>query len=356
MFTGIKKSILVTFDSMKYPNSGFFSYGKSLGEALLAQNNGRYNFSFYVHKRSIYTFMGKVALVYLSKLHKVIFPGRGNYELVHFTDQYCRLKPQRVTGKKILTIHDINPVHEKRKSEKKVNKHINKLRGYIAICDKVVTISHFVANDILTYFPEVKGKISVIYNGADQLNVPEGHAPLYKPQRPFLFTIGFIAPKKNFHVLPALLASNDFELVISGVETPYKDKIMEEAQKHGCADRVTITGTISEDDKAWYYKNCGAFVFPSLAEGFGLPVIEAMHFGKPVFLSTHTSLPEIGGKEAFYFQNFEPAHMQQVLLEGLKEFHEKNRAVQTMEYAKQFDWQNTAKQYLALYEECLAGQ
>jgi glycosyltransferase involved in cell wall biosynthesis len=140
------------------------------------------------------------------------------------------------------------------------------------------------------------------------------------------------------------------------VETPYKDKIMEEAQKHGCADRVTITGTISEYDKAWYYKNCEAFVFPSLAEGFGLPVIEAMHFGKPVFLSTHTSLPEIGGAAAFYFKTFEPEHMQQVLRDGLQEFQDKNLAQKTIEHAEQFDWQNTARQYLELYENCLSSR
>jgi len=320
---------------------------------LLVRNSERFRFSFYVHRRATYTFMGKVALVYLSKLHKLIFPGGPNYQLVHFTDQYCRLKPQRVNGKRILTIHDINPIHEKRKSDKKVEKHINKLRGYIAVCDKIVTISHFVANDILTYFPEAKEKLSVIYNGADKLSVPDNHTPLYKPKRSFLFTIGFIAPKKNFHVLPALLVGNDYELVISGVETPYKEKIMEEARKHGCADRVNITGTISEDDKAWYYKNCKAFVFPSLAEGFGLPVIEAMHFGKPVFLSTHTSLPEIGGDAAFYFKTFEPEHMRQVLIEGLQEFHDKNLARRSIERAEQFDWQNTAEQYLNLYADCI---
>ena len=349
----MKRSVLVTFDSMKYPNSGFFSFGKSLGEALLTQNNHQYDFTYYVHKRSIYTFTDSADLVYLSKLHKLIFPGNSKYELVHFTDQYCRLKPQKVSGKKILTIHDINPIHEKRKSDRKVAAHIEKLRGYIAVCDKIVTISNFVANDILTYFPEAKDKLSVIYNGADKLQVPEDHVPLYVPKKPFLFTIGFIAAKKNFHVLPALLKGTDYELIISGVETPYKNKIREEAQKHECADRVTITGTISEYDKAWYYKNCEAFVFPSLAEGFGLPVIEAMHFGKPVFLSKFTSLPEIGGDAAFYFNSFEPEHMRDVLEKGLKEFKDKNLSARSIAHAEQFDWQSTARQYLELYNECL---
>ena len=63
----------------------------------------------------------------------------------------------------------------------------------------------------------------------------------------------------------------------------YQRKIEEEAKRLGVTERVIFTGAISENDKYWYYQNCTAFVFPSIAEGFGLPVIEAMYFGKPVF-------------------------------------------------------------------------
>lgn len=350
-----KPQVLLTFDSMKYPNSGFFSFGKSLGDAVVQQNKGRFKLYYYVHSRSTYLFKKTVSLVFLSKLHKLFFPEPDRFALVHFTDQYCRLKPQKVKGKKILTIHDINPVHELRKTTRKIEKHLAKLRGYIAVCDRIVTISHFVAGDILKYFPEAEGKLSVIYNGADVLQVPDGHEPLYLPQKPFLFTIGYISAKKNFHVLPALLVDNDHELVISGVETPYKSTIIEEAQKLGVLGRLKITGIISETDKAWYYKNCAAFVFPSIAEGFGLPVIEAMHFGKPVFLSTHTSLPEIGGDAAFYFDSFEPAAMQAVFTKGMEEFAAANMQEKVIAYAKRFDWQQTAREYLTLYEECLDG-
>jgi len=349
-----KPSVLLTFDSMKYPNSGFYSFGKSLGDAVINQNKGRYKLYYYVHERANYLFDKKVSLIFLSKLHKLFFPEPKRFALVHFTDQYCRLKPQKVKGKKILTIHDLNPIHEQRKPAHKIEKHLNKLRKYIALCDRVVAISHFVADDILKHIPEVEGKLRVIYNGADVLQVDEDHTAAYVPQKPFLFTIGYVLAKKNFHVLPALLAGNDYELIISGVETPYKDKIMEEAEKFGCQDRIKITGPISEADKAWYYKNCAAFVFPSLAEGFGLPVIEAMHFGKPVFLSTHTSLPEIGGDAAYYFNTFEPEAMQQVFTKGMADFYTGNRQQQVIAHALKFNWQDTAQQYLSLYEECLA--
>ncbi|HTD40302.1 MAG TPA: glycosyltransferase family 1 protein [Mucilaginibacter sp.] len=347
-------SILVTFDSMKYPNSGFFSFGKSLGDGLLKLNNNRFDISFYVHKRSKEFFDNRVDQVYLSKFHKIFFLGRNKYDLFHFTDQYCRLKPQRVNGKRILTIHDLNPLHEKLKPQHKIDKYLRKLEGYIELCDRIVAISNFVAADILNYFPQAEGKIKVIYNGADKLSVMDDHFPNYKPQRPFLFTIGHVSSKKNFHVLPALLEGNDLELVISGIETPYREKIIKEAKKYKCEDRVTITGPVSEDDKAWYYKNCEAFAFPSLAEGFGLPVIEAMHFGKPVFLSKYTSLPEIGGDKAYYFDSFEAQSMQSVFTNGMNDFKQNNRATSLMNYAGQFNWDTTAQQYLALFSECLS--
>ncbi|MCO5945387.1 glycosyltransferase family 4 protein [Mucilaginibacter flavidus] len=350
-----KPNILTTFDSMKDANCGYFSFGKGLGDAIIRQNKGRFNLNYYLFNQSAYSFDKKVNVVYLSRLHRIFFPGYNKFDVVHFTDQTCRLRPNKVNAKKILTIHDINKVHIKQSKPHRIKAHINKIKKLISECDKVVTISKFVEQDILHYIPEARDKISVIYNGADKLLVPDNYTPTHLPKRPFLFTIGLMSVQKGFHFLPNLLANNDFELVISGIETPHKKVIIEEAKRFGCEDRLIITGPISDDDKAWYYKNCMAFVFPSRAEGFGLPVIEAMHFGKPVFLSKFTSLPEVGGDVAYYFDNFEPEHMQGVFAEGMKDFRARNREKETMLHAGKFTWDNTADQYLKLYEECLRG-
>ncbi len=345
--------VLVTFDSMKNPNSGYFSFGKGLGEALIRQNKDRFKLVYYMFKKTIWFFDGKVEIMYLSRLHNLFFPARNKFDVVHFTDQTCRLRPYSVNAKRIMTIHDVNNVHLKYKPQRKIDKHINKLKRFISYCDKVVTISQFVADDIVQLIPEAKSKISVIYNGADKLIVPDDHTPAYVPKKPFLFTIGLLSVQKGFHLLPPLLKGNDFELVISGIETPHKSRIIEEAEKFGASDRVTITGPVSDDDKAWYFKNCSAFVFPSIAEGFGLPVIEAMHFGKPVFLSKFTSLPEVGGNSAYYFDSFEPEHMLQIFLKGMQDYNENNRTENIMNHAAKFSWETTAKQYLELYEQCL---
>ena len=350
-----KPSILVTFDSMKNPNSGYFSFGKGLGDALISENHERFKLKYYMFKNTLYQFDGKVDIMYLSRLHNIFFPARNKFDLVHFTDQTCRLKPYKVNAKKIMTIHDVNKLHLSFSKPHKIKAHLNKIKRYISYCDKVVTISQFVANDIIQHIPEAKEKLSVIYNGADQLIVPENHIPAYVPKKPFLFTIGLLSVQKGFHLLPPLLKGNDFELVIAGIETPHKQRIIEEAEKFGCLDRMTITGPVSDDDKAWYYKNCSAFVFPSVAEGFGLPVIEAMYFGKPVFLSKFTSLPEIGGEAAYYFDSFDPEHMQDVFKKGMQDFHDQNRAASIIKHAGKFSWGTTTQQYMELYESCLNG-
>jgi len=342
------RELLIALDSMKYPNTGLFHFGKSLGKAISEHKEDELPITFYMNKRYFGMF-GWKGIGYLAtrELYKLFFPYR--YAVYHFTDQYARLPLTRVKGRKILTIHDLNQLHEPGRSKGKIEKYLKRFRKYIHHCDVVVAISHFVAEDILRQFPEAKDKVTVIHNGADKLEVSEGYVPSYRPDGEFLFALGLVSSKKNFHVIPPLLVGNELKLIISGIIVKeYKERICAVARKHGVLDRVVFTGPVSDQDKAWYYKNCKAFIFPSLAEGFGLPVIEAMHFGKPVFLSTKTSLPEIGGTHAFYFEHFEATYMQRVFANGMNQFNE--LAAENMKvYAEQFSWENAAKRYLDIY-------
>ena len=248
----------------------------------------------------------------------------------------------------------MNKMHLNATSEK-LGRYLKRIGTLISRMDKVVAISQFVANDVIRYFPEAESKLSVIYNGADKLIAEPGHTPYLKPEGEFLFTIGVLSFQKGFHLLPALLAGNSYQLVIAGRETPHKQIIIQEAIKYNCLNRVHITGPVSDADKAWYYQNCTAFLFPSRTEGFGLPVIEAMYFGKPCFLSNLTSLPEIGGDAAYYFESFEPEDMQKAFRAGMKDYEVRQPSKAIIGQANKFSWAKAAKQYLSLYEECLAG-
>ena len=131
-----------------------------------------------------------------------------------------------------------------------------------------------------------------------------------------------------------------------------KKKIIQQAALHGVANRVKIIGPVSEQDKYWYYINCLAFLFPSLAEGFGAPAVEAMYYGKPTFLSTLTCLPEIGGNVAYYFHNFDPSSMQNEFEKGMHHYsstNPKEAIINRTIYL--FKWENAAAKYLKAYRE-----
>ena len=89
---------------------------------------------------------------------------------------------------------------------------------------------------------------------------------------------------------------------------------------------------------------------PSLAEGFGAPVVEAMSFGKPVFLSPYTSLPEIGGDAAFYFSSFNSDQMHTVFENGMAEYMKNGMAQKIINKGKEYNWEAKAREYINVYE------
>ncbi len=347
-------SLLITLDSMRYANTGLHTFGNSLVREMMRQNGGRFAASAYVYPGQLGCFGEATGYVRHRKFHRYFFSMRERFDIVHFADQYCRFGPERVRARTVMTVHDLNQLHELAPGSAKLNKHLRAMERKIAGCDAVVAISRFVAEDIARQFPAARDKITVIYNGTDFTSAPAGHRPQFQPRGDFLFTVGMVCPKKNFHVLVPLLRDNERSLVIAGiVKEAYREKILAEAAAHGVSARVHVLGPVSEHDKAWYYAHCEAFVFPSLAEGFGLPVIEAMHHGKPVFASTLTSLPEVAGDAAYYFEHFEPDHMAAVLARGLREFAASDGPARVRRHAQQFSWEKAAAAYLALYRRCL---
>ena len=231
--------------------------------------------------------------------------------------------------------------------------YINIIKKNIKRVDRIVAISEFTKKDILENFDIGNKEIDVIYNGCNIYRGPI-FEPNIKPRSPFIFTIGTVLPKKNFHVLPFLLKGNDYELIIAGNISKYSHQIMDEAKKWGVEKRVKIIGPIDEGVKHWYLQNCEAFAFPSIAEGFGLPVVEAMYYGKPIFLSPYTSLPEIGGDLATYFNpEFDPEGMQDEFIKGMNRYRDENLEEKIKERSKIFSWDEAAKEYWKIYKELM---
>jgi glycosyltransferase involved in cell wall biosynthesis len=344
-------TVLFDCERLKYPNSGLYTFCRYLGRALLANAESNLKIEYYLPKSSVGIF-GNSATYHVQKpWHKLFSPRSSSYAIWHSSNQVSRYFPTSDKVKIVLTIHDLNFLIEKHDKPSKINKYISDIQNKIDRASAIVCISNFVAKEVESNF-DLKGKRAItIYNGCTIDENPENTNPNYVPDKPFIFTIGTVLPKKNFHVLPALLQRNDFELIIAGNHSSpeYIQKILEEAKNEGVLERVKIIGPISDRERHWYYKNSLAFVFPSIAEGFGLPVIEAMHYGKPVFLSPHTSLPEIGGDAAYYFQTFEPEEMREIFMQGIENFSKDNMEEKAKLRASQFSWQQTARSYIDLY-------
>lgn len=278
------------------------------------------------------------------------------YELWHSLNQNIKIEPF-FNIPYVLTVHDIHFLTEgtSELQQKLREKFAKKLERSNAI----VYISQFAKLDMHRHFKVPEVPEYVIHNGntITDITLPEDYEPAKIPSKPFLFSIGDFSERKNFIALVEMLKlMPDHHLVLSGNNRSiYADKLSALVASYGMQDRVMQTGKIEDMEKQYYLQHCEAFVFPSHREGFGIPPIEAMRFGKPVFLSKNTSLPEIGGVHSFYWDYYDPQYMLDVFNEGMKKYRENPTFYENwyVERAKSFNWDETAKQYLQVYKHIL---
>lgn len=357
----LKKQIILDCDLMKYANSGLYHYCLNLGNEVseLLRNNETLGMSFYVPPAARHDFSFPDQVIVEKKgWFRNYRPFLRNCHLWHAPFQSGRMLPdkRKYPGiKRLLTIHDLNPLHEGKSKEEQV-KSLAQTQALIDQADALVCISSFTRSDVLRHCDTGNKPVYVIHNGSHRVHAPELKPESYRPSRPFLFGMGYVNRKKNYHVLLPLLENDSIELVIAGRldEADYVHRIRRKAEEMGVADRLKLTGPVSEGEKAWYYQHCLAFVHPSLAEGFGAPVVEVMQFGKPLFVSGLTSLPEIAGDAAFYFNNFDKEHLHQVFRSGMEKYRSNGLADEIRRRGASFDWKQKAREYLSLYLD-LAG-
>ena len=141
----------------------------------------------------------------------------------------------------------------------------------------------------------------------------------------------------------------DLQLYVAGNNsTPYAEQIEQMIAQKGVKN-MHLLGKVSAEEKVWLYRHCEAFVFPSLFEGFGLPVVEAMLFRTPVICSHETSLIEIGGKHVSFFEKGYPAEASAQLIRQAIETSTEKRLDDAYAYATSFSWTHHMQAYLSLY-------
>jgi glycosyltransferase involved in cell wall biosynthesis len=224
----------------------------------------------------------------------------------------------------------------------------------------ITTISDYTASVVRRHLRTGDTPVETVYLGnpletTDTVTAAPAHAALRGVAgAPFFVFVGVLHPKKNVHVLvPLLREFPEHRLVLAGPNGgAYAAQVRDAARAQGVADRVLMPGPVDEATKRWLYVHGEGLLFPSLTEGFGLPVVEAMSLGKPVFLSRLSSLPEVGGPEAFYFDSFEAPHMAAVVSNGLQAFaDDPNRAERSRSWAARFSWGRAAERYWMLYKD-----
>jgi glycosyltransferase involved in cell wall biosynthesis len=174
---------------------------------------------------------------------------------------------------------------------------------------KIIAISEFVKDDIISTFGVKKDKVITIYNPIDTLEEPVdfnvlGEKYNIKPKG-YFYTVSSLLPHKNTETLIKLMVkiknNNDNipnKLVISGIGDC--NELKNSLAKYNVQENVIFTGFISDKERNALYKNCYAFLFPSIFEGFGMPPVEAMMFGVPVITTKCTSIPEVTQGRAIY--------------------------------------------------------
>ena len=227
---------------------------------------------------------------------------------------------------------------------------------------KIFTISNFSRDDIIKTYKKRPSDVVTTYLGIKPIVGSESKVEnmdelekKFKITKPYILFVGTIQPRKNIAKLIeaiSLLKNQEIQLVVVGKKGWLWEEILAAPEKFKVTDRVKFLDFVGNEDLPSLYKNAQCFVLPSLYEGFGLPVLEAMQFGCPVVTSNVSSLPEVGGDAVIYFDPESVDDMAEKIDKVISD--EKLRAEMVEKgynQVKKFSWEKTAKETLKVLEE-----
>lgn len=278
-------------------------------------------------------------------------------ELAHFGPFNLPSNIKRVTF-----IHDISPVlYPQWHPKVSVLAHRFFLKSILKKTSLILTNTKFTQTEIIKKYPFAKHKTGVTHLGCainEALLNPEVPVKTSSNQIPYYLYVGTLEPRKNINTL-----IKAFELFLSKQKTPntnlilagnwgWKYKSIEDAiKKSSYQKNIICKGYVSEEEKIKLIKNAVAFIYPSLYEGFGIPIIEAMRFGCPVICSNIGSSKEVAGNMAMYFEKLNAeelcGQMQKIKLNPLSKMQKKA----FVDYSERFTWLATANKTLSFLEQ-----
>lgn len=222
---------------------------------------------------------------------------------------------------------------------------------------KIITISESSKNDIINLYKVPAHKIAVIYPGIKE--VRSNHLSMddikekFEINNKYILFVGTLQPRKNITRLIEAFSKlkTDADLVIVGKKGWQYEEILEAPRKFEVKNRVKFIENALDEDLPSLYKNAEFFILPSLYEGFGLPVLEAMNYGCPVITSDVSSLPEAGGDAALYVDPENVEDISKKMQELLVDKDLRDRLIKKgHEQVKKFSWEKSAKETLKVLE------
>jgi glycosyltransferase involved in cell wall biosynthesis len=261
----------------------------------------------------------------------------------------------------IITVHDLLPFHYPSLLPRWVPYYEYFLPAVIKGSTAVVCVSEFTRLEVLERYPSIpEEKLKVIHGGVDLERFHPCSPGVIKERyelNDYLLCVGEVRPYKNIeNVFRALeLWSDGPQLAISGnIFGKHKEKLENLASSLNIENRVTWLGYVPDDLLPNLYSEATAFIFPSLYEGFGLPLVEAMACGCPTLSSNMASLPEIGGKAAHFFDPTEIGDMAEAIRMVCEDSAYRQKLAQDgPKHAKKYNWESSFKKHMELFETIL---
>jgi glycosyltransferase involved in cell wall biosynthesis len=225
----------------------------------------------------------------------------------------------------------------------------------------VIAVSQYTRDADLEHFPFLRGKVTVDHSGLDRMftngYVPNGHK---RPDRPYILFVGSIEPRKN---LPRLIRA--FEVAMGETGLPHDlvfcgpwgwryQAVVQAWERSPMRDRIRHAGYVPASDLPALYAGADLLAYPSLQEGFGFPVLEAMACGTPVVTSNVSAIPEIAGDAALMVP---PANVDAIAHAIASVLTDSNLARDLVERghrrARPFTWQRAAAETLEVYRQAV---
>lgn len=290
----------------------------------------------------------------------------GRVRLFHATD--FTLPPTLPGTRTLLTVHDLSFVRAPETTTPVLKAYLDAVvPRSVRRATHVLADSQATKDDLIALYGTPAEKITVLVGGVQPefqpVTDPARRAAVRRrygiPDHPYIFSVGTVQPRKNYARLIAALAAlgptyEDFHLVIAGGHGWLEGPIYQAVHDHGLEERVHFIGFAHDEDLPALYSEAVCLAYPSLYEGIGLPVLEAMACGTPVLTSAISSLPEVAGDAAILVDPYRV----EAIAEGLRQLLgdatlRAELVARGLRQAARFTWEGAARQLLGIYRQML---